>query len=319
MGDELRFLGYAAAGVDEVSGQQLYALALGTYDGQTFDVLPIDANAPRFGEDEMDVLSVYAGQACAATGDSLVFTGASAGGLGDTYQVNLETGEWTPLGVRAPGDGSAAVSTACFFQGTYYVLAESENVQGQPTTALYRLPEEVSLMANDHVASAQASAGGTVEVTYGAGLRTMTRASAGADVGASSQVEHVALGDTVTWNAVASAGYEFSGWYDGAGMLVGDKASYSQSVTSDVVLSARFTPAVDPGSGSDPQPDPDPMPIVLPSADIAAKPLASTGDGIGVPLVFFMALVGVVSACLLATTVLRRRGRWFFPMSGGDR
>ncbi|MFR1639973.1 MAG: hypothetical protein ACLSVD_12940 [Eggerthellaceae bacterium] len=143
-------------------------MALGTFDGETFGVLEPDANAPRFRVDELDALEGYAKQAAAATGDAVVFTGASAEGLGDTYQVDAETGAWTSLGAKAPGGGSAAVSTACFYRGTYYVLAVDQGENGRPTTALYRLPDEVALTPNDHEASAQATEGGAVEVTYGA-------------------------------------------------------------------------------------------------------------------------------------------------------
>lgn len=169
VGDELRCLGYVAVEDDAASGEPRYALALGTYDGETFGVLGPDERAPRFGEDELDALLAWTGQAAAFTGDSLVLTGASVDGLGDTYRVDCATGAWEPLGVRAPGDGSAAVSTACFYRGTYYVLATSEDAEGRPTTALYRLPDEVALAPNDHTASAQADTGGTVTVAYDAG------------------------------------------------------------------------------------------------------------------------------------------------------
>lgn len=310
VGGELRFLGYVSEGIDAASGKERFALAVGTYDGQTFGVLDVPANAPRFEEDDLDALLSYTSQAVAATGDSLVLTGASADGLGATYQVNCETGEWTSLGVRAPGDGKAAVSTACFFQGTYYVLAASEGAQDAPATALYCLPEEVPLAANDHVASAQAGEGGTVEVTYGFGAQAAMRAANDARAGASSQVARVALGDTVTWTAVPSAGYEFAGWYDGEGALVGKDASYSQPVTSDVTLSARFAPVAGPGPDPGPGPEPGPTPTTLPGVDTMAKPLASTGDNIGfVAIAFATALVFGCAVCALLITSCRLRER----------
>lgn len=106
VGDELRFVGFVPTRMDEATGKPLeYALTLGTYDGASFGVMQPGDGAPRFGADENDELEAAARQAVAATGDSLVFTGASASGLGDTYQVNAATGEWTSLGVKAPDGG----------------------------------------------------------------------------------------------------------------------------------------------------------------------------------------------------------------------
>lgn len=265
VGDELRFVGF----VPEGDG---YAMTLGTFDGETFGVLEPGADAPRFGADELDALEGYARQASAATGDEIVFAGASADGLGDAYAVDAATGAWRALNAKAPGDGSAAVSTACFYRGTYYVLAASASADGTPTTSLYRLPDEAALSPNDHVASAQATEGGTVDVRYDA--------VSAARVAASSQVEHVALGDTVTWIATPDEGYAFSGWYGTDGSLISEDASYRQPVTADVALSARFVATSGPAPTPDPAPDDGLDPKPLPSA--AAKPLAPTGDGLGV-------------------------------------
>ncbi|QOS67672.1 S8 family serine peptidase [Eggerthella guodeyinii] len=264
VGDELRFVGF----VPEGDG---YAMTLGTFDGETFGVLEPGADAPRFGADELDALEGYARQASAATGDEIVFAGASADGLGDAYAVDAATGAWRALDAKAPGDGSAAVPTACFYRGTYYVLAASASADGTPTTSLYRLPDEAALAPNDHVASAQATEGGTVDVRYGA--------VSAARVAASSQVEHVALGDTVTWIATPDEGYAFSGWYGTDGSLISEDASYRQPVTADVALSARFVATSGPAPAPDPAPgdglDPKPLPSTV------AKPLAPTGDGLG--------------------------------------
>lgn len=286
VGDELRFVGF----VPEGDG---YAMTLGTFDGKTFGVLEPGADAPRFGADELDALEGYARQASAATGDEIVFAGASADGLGDAYAVDAATGAWRALDAKAPGDGSAAVSTACFYRGTYYVLAASASADGTPTTALYRLPDEVALAPNDHVASAQATEGGTVDVRYGA--------VSAARVAASSQVEHVALGDTVTWIATPDEGYAFSGWYGADGLLISEDASYRQPVTADVALSARFVATSGPAPAPDPAPDDGLDPKPLPSA--AAKPLAPTGDGLGVA----RALAAAAAAAGLAAALGARR------------
>lgn len=286
VGDELRFVGF----VPEGDG---YAMTLGTFDGETFGVLEPGADAPRFGADELDALEGYARQASAATGDEIVFAGASADGLGDAYTVDAATGAWRALDATAPGDGSAAVSTACFYRGTYYVLATSASADGTPTTALYRLPDEAALAPNDHVASAQATEGGTVDVRYGA--------VSAARVAASSQVEHVALGDTVTWIATPEEGYAFSGWYGTDGSLISEDASYRQPVTADVALSARFVATSGPAPAPDPAPDDGLDPKPLPSA--AAKPLAPTGDGLGVA----RALAAATAAAGLAAALGARR------------
>lgn len=281
VGDELRFVGF----VPEGDG---YAMTLGMFDGEMFGVLEPGADAPRFGADELDALEGYARQATAATGDEIVFAGASADGLGDAYAIDAATGAWRALDVKAPGDGSAAVSTACFYRGTYYVLAASTSADGAPTTALYRLPDRAALAANDHVASAQATEGGTVDVRYGA--------VSAARVAASSQVEHVALGDTVTWIATPDEGYAFSGWYGADGSLISKDASYRQPVTADVALSARFVASSGPAPAPDPAPDDGLDPKPLPSA--AAKPLAPTGDGLGTAraLAAATAAAGLVAA-----------------------
>lgn len=281
VGDELRFVGF----VPEGDG---YAMTLGTFDGETFGVLEPGADAPRFGADELDALEGYARQATAATGDEIVFAGASADGLGDAYAIDAATGAWRALDAKAPGDGSAAMSTACFYRGTYYVLAASTSADGAPTTALYRLPDEASLAPNDHMASAQATEGGTVDVRYGA--------VSAARVAASSQVEHVALGDTVTWIATPDKGYAFSGWYGADGSLISEDASCRQPVTADVALSARFVATSGPAPAPDPAPDDGLDPKPLPSA--AAKPLAPTGDGLGTAraLAAATAAAGLVAA-----------------------
>lgn len=286
VGDELRFVGF----VPEGDG---YAMTLGTFDGKTFGVLEPGADAPRFGADELDALEGYARQASAATGDEIVFAGASADGLGDAYAVDAATGAWRALDAKAPGDGSAAVSTACFYRGTYYVLATSASADGTPTTALYRLPDEAALAPNDHVATAQATEGGTVDVRYGA--------VSAARVAASSQVEHVALGDTVTWIATPDEGYAFSGWYGADGLLISEDASYRQPVTADVALSARFVATSGPAPAPDPAPDDGLDPKPLPSA--VAKPLAPTGDGLGVA----RALAAAAAAAGLAVALGARR------------
>lgn len=281
VGDELRFVGF----VPEGDG---YAMTLGMFDGEMFGVLEPGADAPRFGADELDALEGYARQATAATGDEIVFAGASADGLGDAYAIDAATGAWRALDVKAPGDGSAAVSTACFYRGTYYVLAANTSADGAPTTALYRLPDGAALAPNDHVASAQATEGGTVDVRYGA--------VSAARVAASSQVEHVALGDTVTWIATPDEGYAFSGWYGADGSLISEDASYRQPVTADVALSARFVATSGPAPAPDPAPDDGLDPKPLPSA--AAKPLAPTGDGLGTAraLAAATAAAGLVAA-----------------------
>lgn len=286
VGDELRFVGF----VPEGDG---YAMTLGTFDGETFGVLEPGADAPRFGADELDALEGYARQASAATGDEIVFAGASAEGLGDAYAVDAATGAWRALDAKAPGDGSAAVSTACFYRGTYYVLAASASADGTPTTSLYRLPDEAALAPNDHVASAQATEGGTVDVRYDA--------VSAARVAASSQVEHVALGDTVTWIATPDEGYAFSGWYGTDGSLISEDASYRQPVTADVALSARFVATSGPAPAPDPAPGDGLDPKPLPSA--AAKPLAPTGDGLGVA----RALAAAAAAAGLAAALGARR------------
>lgn len=286
VGDELRFAGF----VPEGDG---YAMTLGTFDGKTFGVLEPGADAPRFGADELDALEGYARQASAATGDEIVFAGASADGLGDAYAVDAATGAWRALDATAPGDGSAAVSTACFYRGTYYVLATSASADGTPTTALYRLPDEAALAPNDHVASAQATEGGTVDVRYGA--------VSAARVAASSQVEHVALGDTVTWIATPEEGYAFSGWYGTDGSLISEDASYRQPVTADVALSARFVATSGPAPVPDPAPGDGLDPKPLPSA--VAKPLAPTGDGLGAA----RALAAAAAAAGLAVALGARR------------
>ena len=286
VGDELRFVGF----VPEGDG---YAMTLGTFDGETFGVLEPGADAPRFGADELDALEGYARQASAATGDEIVFAGASADGLGDAYAVDAATGAWRALDAKAPGDGSAAVSTACFYRGTYYVLATSASADGTPTTALYRLPDEAALAPNDHVASAQATEGGTVDVRYGA--------VSAARVAASSQVEHVALGDTVTWIATPEEGYAFSGWYGTDGSLISEDASYRQPVTADVALSARFVATSGPAPAPDPAPDDGLDPKPQPSA--VAKPLAPTGDGLGAA----RALAAAAAAAGLAAALGARR------------
>ena len=286
VGDELRFVGF----VPEGDG---YAMTLGTFDGETFGVLEPGADAPRFGADELDALEGYARQASAATGDEIVFAGASADGLGDAYAVDAATGAWRALDAKAPGDGSAAVSTACFYRGTYYVLAASASADGTPTTALYRLPDEAALAPNDHVASAQAAEGGTVDVRYGA--------VSAARVAASSQVEHVALGDTVTWIATPDEGYAFSGWYGTDGSLISEDASYRQPVTADVALSARFVATGGPAPAPDPAPDDGLDPKPQPSA--VAKPLAPTGDGLGAARV----LAAAAAAAGLAVALGARR------------
>ena len=301
VGDEARFLGYVPV-EDSASGEARYALALGTYDGERFGVLGPDERAPRFGEDEMDALVAWTGQAAAFTGDSLVLTGASADGLGDTYRVDCATGAWEPLGVRAPGDGSAAVSTACFYRGTYYVLATDEDAEGRPTTALYRLPDEVPLAPNDHAASAQAAAGGTVAVAYDAVEQPAAAAAqAAAD---EARAEHVALGDTVRWAATPDAGYAFAGWYDDQGALVSEEASYEQPVTSDVALTARFAPTEGPGPG--------PLPSGGSTSDSSgadaapeAKALASTGDSVG--LLGVASVVAAAAAFALVGSSIRKR------------
>ncbi|MRX82280.1 S8 family serine peptidase [Eggerthella guodeyinii] len=281
VGDELRFVGF----VPEGDG---YAMTLGTFDGETFGVLEPGADAPRFGADELDALEGYARQASAATGDEIVFAGASADVLGDAYAVDAATGAWRALDAKAPGDGSAAVSTACFYRGTYYVLAASTSADGAPTTALYRLPDGAALAPNDHVASARATEGGTVDVRYGA--------VSAARVAASSQVEHVALGDTVTWIATPDEGYAFSGWYGADGSLISEDASYRQPVTADIALSARFVATSGPATGPDPAPDDGLDPKPLPST--VAKPLAPTGDGLGAAraLAAATAAAGLVAA-----------------------
>lgn len=286
VGDELRFVGF----VPEGDG---YAMTLGTFDGETFGVLEPGADAPRFGADELDALEGYARQASAATGDEIVFAGASADGLGDAYAVDAATGAWRALDAKAPGDGSAAVSTACFYRGTYYVLATSASADGTPTTALYRLPDEAALAPNDHVASAQATEGGTVDVRYGA--------VSAARVAASSQAEHVALGDTVTWIATPEEGYAFSGWYGADGSLISEDASYRQPVTADVALSARFVATSGPAPAPDPAPGDGLDPKPLPSA--VAKPLAPTGDGLGAA----RALAAAAAAAGLAAALGARR------------
>lgn len=315
VGDELRFVGFLPTGADPVTGEPSeYTMALGTFDDETFGVLEPDESAPRFSADELDALEGYAKQAVAATGDAIVFTGASADGLGDTYQVDAETGAWTSLGVRAPSGGSAAVSTACFYRGTYYVLAADQDEEGRPITALYRLPDEVALTPNDHTARAQATEGGTVQVTYGAlgesggSMNSATARAASAtpaQAGALSQVDHVALGDTVTWTAVPDEGHAFSGWYAEDGSLVSDEARYERPVTADVVLTARFEasapPVPDPGF----DPDPDPPTSDDPSASQGgAKPLASTGDGLVPAVILGVALVS--GAVALAACAVRR-------------
>lgn len=319
IGDELRFVGFLPTGADPATGEPSeYAMALGTFDGETFGVLEPDGSAPRFSADELDALEGYAKQAVAATGDAVVFTGASAEGLGDTYQVDAETGAWTSLGVKAPGSGSAAVSTACFYRGTYYVLAVDQGENGRPTTALYRLPDEVALTPNDHEASAQATEGGTVRVTYGAvgesGGNTDSATACAASTtptkaGASSHVDHVALGDTVTWTAVPDEGHAFSGWYAEDGSLVSDQARYERPVTADVALTARFEASAPPASdlGFDPDTDPHlPTPDDLSASQGGAKPLAPTGDGL-VPAAVLGAALASGALVLAARTVRRRR------------
>ena len=319
VGDELRFVGFLPTKTDPATGElSEYAMALGTFDGETFGVLEPDANAPRFRVDELDALEGYAKQAAAATGDAVVFTGASAEGLGDTYQVDAETGAWTSLGAKAPGGGSAAVSTACFYRGTYYVLAVDQGENGRPTTALYRLPDEVALTPDDHEASAQATEGGAVEVTYGAVGESGGNADSAAvraasttptKASASSHVDHVALGDTVTWTAVPDEGHAFSGWYAEDSSLVSDQARYERPVTADVALTARFEasapPAPDPGF----DPDTDPHPPVrddLSASQGGAKPLAPTGDGL-VPGVVLGTALASAALALAARAVRRRR------------
>lgn len=289
VGDELRFVGF----VPEGDG---YAMTLGTFDGETFGVLEPGADAPRFGADELDALEGYARQASAATGDEIVFAGASADVLGDAYAVDAATGAWRALDAKAPGDGSAAVSTACFYRGTYYVLAASASADGTPTTALYRLPDEAALAPNDHVASAQATEGGTVDVRYGA--------VSAARVAASSQVEHVALGDTVTWIATPDEGYAFLGWYGTDGSLISEDASYRQPVTADVALSARFVATSGPAPAPDPAPDDGLDPKPLPSA--VAKPLAPTGDGLGAARALAAAAAAGLAAALGALARIRK-------------
>lgn len=301
IGDQLRFVGF----VPEGDG---YAMALGTFDGETFGIVEPGPDAPRFGSDEFDALEGYARQAAAATGDSIVFTGASADGLGDAYAVDAATGAWRSLGVKAPGDGSAAVSTACFYRGEYYVLAASEGPDGRPTTSLYRLPDEVELTPNDHAASAQAAEGGKAEVSYDAlaapALAART-AGAGAGPAASARVEHVALGDAVTWTAVPDEGYAFAGWYGQDGALVDEEAVHRQPVTADVALAARFV-AVEPGPGPAPGGGSEPTLPTGPQAQPNPKSLASTGDGTRAAAAV-VALSAAGLACALALVARRRR------------
>lgn len=287
-------------------------MALGTFDGETFGIVEPGADAPRFGSDELDALEGYARQAAAATGDSIVFAGASADGLGDTYAVDAATGAWRSLGVKAPGGGSAAVATACFYRGEYYVLAASEGPDGRPTTSLYRLPDEVELMPNDHVASAQAAEGGKVKVSYDALAAPAARTAGGAaGSAASARVEHVALGDAVTWTAVPDEGYAFAGWYGQDGALVDEEAIHRQPVTADVSLIARFV-AVELGPGPGPGPGPapgggsePPLPTT-PQAQPDPKPLVSTGDGaFAAAAVVALSAAGLV--CALTLAVRRRR------------
>lgn len=305
IGDQVRFVGF----VPEGDG---YAMALGTFDGETFGIVEPGADAPRFGSDELDALEGYARQAAAATGDSIVFAGASADGLGDTYAVDAATGAWRSLGVKAPGGGSAAVATACFYRGEYYVLAASEGPDGRPTTSLYRLPDEVELMPNDHVASAQAAEGGKVKVSYDALAAPAARTAGGAaGSAASARVEHVALGDAVTWTAVPDEGYAFAGWYGQDGALVDEEAIHRQPVTADVSLIARFV-AVELGPGPGPGPGPapgggsePPLPTT-PQAQPDPKPLVSTGDGaFAAAAVVALSAAGLV--CALTLAVRRRR------------
>lgn len=314
VGDELRFVGFTPTRVDEPTGKPLeYALTFGVYDGTTLSAMQPGDDAPRFSADESDALEAAARQAIAASGDSVVFAGASAEGLGDTYQVNATTGEWTSLGVKAPEGGWAAVSTACFYRGSYYVLAASTGENDLPTTSLYRLPSEVVLTPNDHTATAQATEGGKVEVQYGAPLPRMRAAMAASRaLAGSSQVTRVALGDTVTWTAVPNEGYTFAGWYDQDGSLISKDAVYQQPVTTDVTLTARFASSAGPTPPT-PAPDPDVPPSStgsdIPSNDRApggAEVLAPTGDTTG-SMLGALALLAI--AGFAACAVARAKGR----------
>ncbi|RNL49089.1 S8 family serine peptidase [Paraeggerthella hongkongensis] len=292
----------AEAGPDGQAAE--YALTLGTYDGERFSLLEPTENAPRCTADEFDVFQAYTMQAVAATGDSLVLAGESAKGLGEVYAVDARTGQWRGLGAKAPGKGRAAVSSACFCRGSYYVLAASEDEGGWPTTSLYRLPDQVELTPNDHVAAARAAEGGAAQVSYDAIAGPKTRAEDGL-TGASSQVEHVVLGDTVTWAATPDKGYSFEGWYAQDGSLVDEEAVHRQPVTADVTLTARFA-AVGPGPGPAPGGGSEPTPPMAPQAQPDPKPLASTGDG-ALAAVAVVALSAAGLICALALAARRRR------------
>lgn len=271
-----------------------YQLALARYDGTAFSVPSKGAAAPP-GAPAQDLVPMkqYLQQGIAASGDAVLFSGASAEGLGDTYQFNLATNTWEPLGIKMPGGSSAPRPySACFYRGSYYVLGASES--NAESTVLYRSPQEVTFTPSDYTASAQAATGGTVAVSQGPEPAKAQRVAA-----ASERVEHVAIGDSVTWRAVPDEGFVFAGWYTQDSSLVSKDASYTQPITATIALTAQFVAGAGPDPGPGPGPDPDPKPLPDNKTPQGTQTLVSTGD----PLAGALALVGLGATGALAVMI----------------
>lgn len=163
-------------------------------------------------------------------GNGVATAGLNAKGCGDLQLVNID-GSLVKLGSFGlyAAEGLTAQSQY-MYAGDLFLNCVDHAIDNTISTGLYTLPVDVATK----VATTDTTASAGVDPD-GGGTATVSdwRESAASSL-------TVRSGDTATWTAVAADGYTFQGWYDAAGNLVSDQATYSSRMSADLELTARF-------------------------------------------------------------------------------